>query len=107
MAYISTNQLVQLKSLIQELTPLLQLPVIGNMVLTDVNNILDKVTDNSKGFVEFRWYVDDVREVCPYLNQDEALEVLREMKRNNNAEIGVNWDSIQSTAESMYPQEEE
>ena len=49
------------------------------------------------------WSVDDMLEERPHLSQDEAMEVLLEVKRRHDASIGVNWDTLRDTADDLYP----
>ena len=57
--------------------------------------------------INISWHVDDVLSVRPDLSRDEALKVLKTVKREHNAEVGVNWDVIETVAFEMYPLEAE
>ena len=48
------------------------------------------------------WHIEDVLEVRPDLNRNQALEVLRSVKRNHDANVGINWDVLSATAEVLY-----
>jgi hypothetical protein len=52
------------------------------------------------------WHVDDVFNQRPDLTEDQAIEVLRRLARNFDANIGINWEVIDSCAEYLFPQEE-
>ena len=47
------------------------------------------------------WHVEDVQEVCPDISENDARRVLQFSKHCHNAEIGINWASIESVAENM------
>lgn len=50
------------------------------------------------------WGVDDVISVRSHLTPDEAWEVLKTVKRRENANTGITWDHIESVADEMYPE---
>ena len=52
------------------------------------------------------WHVEDVQQQRPDLTEDQASEVLAFMAKNFDANIGINWDVIDSAAEYLYPEEE-
>lgn len=45
------------------------------------------------------WHIEDVQSVAEDLSDDEAREVLRIMARKSDANIGINWDSIDAWAD--------
>ena len=53
--------------------------------------------------VNFTWYTDDVLAVAPHLTEEQAYEVLLEIRQNHDAEVGVNWDVIRETAYNFFP----
>lgn len=58
---------------------------------------------NPQDTISIEWDIDDVLEVRPDLSADQARQVLQSVKRNHDAEIGVNWDVIQCTADWVFP----
>jgi hypothetical protein len=52
------------------------------------------------------WHVDDVLNQRPDLTEDQACEVLALIAHNFDANIGINWDVIDSAAHYLFPQEE-
>ena len=58
-----------------------------------------------KNSIFIEWCVDDVKDVRPDLDDDQALEVLEFVKDNHDATIGVTWDTIQYAADLLYPEE--
>lgn len=53
--------------------------------------------------ISITWYVEDILLKCPVLNRKEAIEVLRALKCTHDASIGINWDVIESVAQTCYP----
>jgi hypothetical protein len=51
------------------------------------------------------WTVEDVQGVRPDLDDKQAFKVLENIKRNHDAEVGVNWDVIDVVAGILYPKE--
>jgi len=64
---------------------------------------MDKIENDEIAIV---WSVDDVLQECDWLNRDQALKVLHDLKHNHDATIGINWDVIRYTADCMYPEKE-
>lgn len=51
------------------------------------------------------WSVEDVQQQRSDLNHEQAVEVLAFMAETFDANIGINWDAIDSAAEYLYPEE--
>jgi len=49
------------------------------------------------------WDITDVMEVRGDLTANQCLDVLKTVLENHNADIGVCWDTIKETADSIYP----
>ncbi len=47
------------------------------------------------------WHIEDVLQVRPDLNKNQAWEVLRSVKRNHDANVGINWEVLSATAEVL------
>ena len=52
------------------------------------------------------WTTDDVLSLREDLTEEEALEVLHAVARKFDAEFGINWHVIESTADFMFPRKE-
>jgi len=50
------------------------------------------------------WSTEDVQEVRPDLNEDQAYEVLIMAKKEHDANYGICWDTLQSWADYLYPE---
>jgi hypothetical protein len=46
--------------------------------------------------IEISWHFTDVQELDDSLTNDEARQVLQLIKDNHDANIGVNWETIQA-----------
>lgn len=53
------------------------------------------------------WHIDDVLSVRPDLSNDQARQILLQLKHNHDASIGINWDVIDIYAETAFPVVEE
>ena len=52
------------------------------------------------------WHIEDVQSVAEDLSDDEAREVLRIMDRKSDANVGINWDSIDAWADWVREERE-
>jgi hypothetical protein len=48
------------------------------------------------------WSVEDVQQVRPDLTEEQAWEVLRQVERRHDAEIGVTWLTLEWFAENLF-----
>jgi hypothetical protein len=49
------------------------------------------------------WCTDDVREIRPHLTEKQAWEVLQEIDDQQDAECGINWTTLETTTDDMFP----
>ena len=49
------------------------------------------------------WCILDVQEVRSDLTDDQAWEVLQEVERKHNAEVGISWATLEFFADEMFP----
>lgn len=59
------------------------------------------------GTIVDEWHVDDVFNQRPDLTEYQAIEVLAFITKKFDANIGINWDVIDSAADYLYPEEDE
>lgn len=52
--------------------------------------------------VAFLWHVDDVLSVRPDLTRDQAFEVLQLSKECHDANVGINWEVLEATAQHLF-----
>ena len=51
------------------------------------------------------WSIEDVQEVRPDIDDDQAWEVLQRCYHRHDCEIGFNWMLIEFIADDLYPSE--
>ena len=49
------------------------------------------------------WCTDDVRGVRPDLTEEQAWEVLQQVDDHHDAEWGINWITLETTADDLFP----
>jgi len=49
------------------------------------------------------WSTDDVRGIRPDLTEDQAWEVLQQVDDIHDADCGINWTTLETVAEDLYP----
>jgi hypothetical protein len=49
------------------------------------------------------WSIQDVQENHPLLTDQQALEVLKTMKNHHDANVGINWETIDFWVSQLYP----
>jgi hypothetical protein len=62
-----------------------------------------EVDDDDDDHIALVWSVEDVLSVAPELTAEQAREVLYHVKRNHDADRGVNWDTLRFAAELLFP----
>lgn len=53
------------------------------------------------------WGTDDLQEVRPDLNEEQAYEVLIMAEKEHDANCGICWDTLRSWADYLYLEPEE
>lgn len=51
------------------------------------------------------WCIDDVKGERPDLTEEQCKEVLEQVLHDVDAEVGITWDVIQDTAQSLFAPE--
>lgn len=49
------------------------------------------------------WGIEDVQDVRPDLNDDDAWMVLQACERHLDSNYGLTWDTIEITADELFP----
>ena len=65
------------------------------------NRILDHFDKTRE--VAIVWCIDDVKEQRPHLTDEQAMEVLKKVVDNHDAELGVSWQTLEIYADEMFP----
>lgn len=61
-------------------------------------------------WVAIWWGIEDVYEMRPDLDSNQAQKVLQVLEHDHDASIGANWETIEDIAQELYgeaPEEEE
>lgn len=48
------------------------------------------------------WCIEDAQEVRPDLTDDQAWEVLQNVRRYHDATIGVTWETLECVAQMLF-----
>jgi len=48
------------------------------------------------------WSIEDVKEVRPDLTDEQAWQALQQVKRENDATIGVTWETLEWAAKDLF-----
>ena len=54
--------------------------------------------------ISISWSIDDVKHICPQVTDQQAKDVLQYVKEHHNADIGINWDVIDSAIDKVLPE---
>jgi len=52
--------------------------------------------------IAITWSIEDVQFVRPDLTDDQAWQVLQQVNRHHDAELGVNWQTLECIAEDLF-----
>ena len=58
--------------------------------------------DDEDSEISIVWSVDDVKEQCSWLTDEQAKDVLHNLKHKHDACIGINWDVIDVKANILF-----
>jgi hypothetical protein len=48
------------------------------------------------------WCIEDIKEIRPDLNDDQAWIVLQRVRHQHDAGIGINWEMLELTAQHLF-----
>lgn len=54
--------------------------------------------------ISIKWHIDDVLSVRPDLSSFQAAIVLQRLKKNHNADVGINWEVIEIVSDILFPE---
>ena len=80
------------------------MPVNRSRAFTDLNEleIHDVLAERQQ--IAVIWCVEDVQQLRPDLDKCQAWTVLERCRMRHDANAGINWDVIQSTADDRFPE---
>jgi len=67
-------------------------------------NVLDYF-DNTRQ-VAIVWDISDVKSERPDLTDEQAMEVLQDISKHHDADLGVCWETIRVVADNLFPKAE-
>ena len=50
------------------------------------------------------WHIDDVKNIRPDLTDEQAWEVLEQVGDIHDAEWGINWTTLETVADDLFPE---
>ena len=50
------------------------------------------------------WHIEDVQSIRPDLSDEQASLVLQRLKNNHDANVGINWETIEIIADILFPE---
>lgn len=73
--------------------------LMSTTLIEEINNLTQKIS--------IIWSIEDVLDVRPLLSKQQASTVLRHLKKNHDANIGINWNVIEIVSDDLFSIEEE
>lgn len=61
----------------------------------------------SEDWIAVFWGIEDVKEVAPHLSDNQCREVLAMADRRHDAEVGINWITLETIADMLFDQPDE
>ncbi|EFH5783321.1 TPA: hypothetical protein ACWQUH_004818 [Escherichia coli] len=49
------------------------------------------------------WHKEDIAEVRTDLTDEQCVQVMQKIRQCHNADVGVNWEVISTTANELFP----
>ena len=63
--------------------------------------MIDEQTLKNIDAIAIIWTTEDVLDVAPHLDREQAREVLERVKRNHDASYGINWDTLRDSVDIL------
>jgi len=72
--------------------------------IEDAQDYLERLRDfDPSRQIQITWDISDVKSERPDLNDEQAMEVLKRVRDKHDADIGVNWATISTWADMLFP----
>ena len=77
---------------------------VRDILMNDIHDILMRVTMqfNPHEQIALIWSVEDVQTIRDDLTEEQAMDVLNVVERRHDADIGVNWDTLEYWIDELY-----
>jgi len=66
-------------------------------------DFMDTSQDEITEEITIVWQLEDVQCIRPYLTNEQSSEVLVHLKKNHDATVGINWGTIETVADILFP----
>ena len=78
-----------------------------NIIEVAYKNVLDEemellMAKSKKMSVSVKWTISDIQQVRPDLDDDQAMSALEYAVDCHDANVGINWTSLEAAAEALY-----
>jgi len=67
------------------------------------SNLRKTLQDDITEEIAITWNIEDVQGVRSDLKDQQASDVLTHLKKNHDATVGINWDTIEIVADILFP----
>ncbi len=67
------------------------------------SNLRETLQDEITEEIAIIWHIEDVQCIRADLTNEQASDVLVHLKKNHDATVGINWDSIETVADILFP----
>jgi hypothetical protein len=105
------NDFIELNTLREEMNANVSLCPESNINVTESANASSPVSmqkishDDITKEIAIIWHIDDVQNIRPDLSKQQASDVLIHLKENHDASEDINWDTIETVADILFPSE--
>lgn len=72
--------------------------------ICELHNIDEPATEKPKKEITISWHIEDVQSIRPDLNDEQAFEVLEDVKNNHDASLGICYLTLEIYAEQLFPE---
>ena len=69
-----------------------------------INQFVHRLLAHYRKIAASIWCVEDVQGIRPDLTPEQAWEVLEEVGRKHDAELGISWTTLQCMADALHPE---
>ncbi|HEX4045633.1 MAG TPA: hypothetical protein VHZ76_08210 [Gammaproteobacteria bacterium] len=67
------------------------------------SNLRETLQDDITEEIAITWHIEDVQGIRSDLTDQQASDVLIHLKKNHDATVGINWDTVEIVADILFP----
>lgn len=67
------------------------------------SNLREISQDSITEEIAISWHIEDVQSIRSDLTDQQASDVLVHLKKNHDATVGINWDTLEIVADILFP----